>query len=111
MPLILGFGFTLLTATIVIYGDYLIKLAADRQLPLHSTLVVTGCVLYALSAVMWFFALRHVTLSQAGVAFSMFTLLALCAIGVMAFGERLYLREYAGIACAVMAMVLMVRVA
>lgn len=111
MPLILGFGFTLFTATVVIYGDYLIKLAADRQLPLYSSLVIAGCALYAVSAVLWFFALRHVTLSQAGVAFSMFTLLALCAIGVLAFGERLYLREYAGIACAVMAMVLMVRVA
>jgi undecaprenyl phosphate-alpha-L-ara4N flippase subunit ArnF len=76
-----------------------------------SPLVIVGCLLYAASAILWFFALRYVTLSQAGVAFSMFTLLALCAIGVLHFEEKLYLREYAGILCAMVAMVLMVRVA
>lgn len=111
MPLILGFGFTLFTAAIVILGDYLIKLAADDGQQMMSPLVVAGCALYAISALLWFLALHHVTLSQAGVAYSMFTLLALCAIGVVYFDEELYLREYAGIGCALLAMVLMVRVA
>ncbi len=111
MPLILGFAFTLFTAAVVILGDYLIKLAADDGQTMTSPLVIIGCCLYAASAMLWFFALQHISLSQAGVAFSMFTLLALCAIGVIYFGEVLYLREYAGIGCAIMAMILMVRVA
>ena len=41
----------------------------------------------------------------------MFSLLALCAMGALYFDEQLYLREYAGIGCALLAMVLMVRVA
>ncbi len=106
-----GFAFSLFTAMIVILGDYLIKLAADGDQPVNSHLVMTGCGLYAISAVMWYYALRHVTLAQAGVAFSMLTLLALCAIGVLHFNEKLYMREYLGILCALLSMVLMVRVA
>ena len=55
--------------------------------------------------------MRHVTLAQAGVAYSMLTLLALCAIGAIWFGEQLYAREYLGILCALAAMVLLARVA
>ncbi len=109
--LLFGFAFSLTTALIVIVGDYLIKVAADGGQPVHSTLVMTGCLLYAASAVMWYFALLHVTLAQAGVAYSMLTLLALCIIGVLYFDEQLYFREYAGIGCALVAMLLMVRIA
>lgn len=111
MPFVVGFSFALFTALIVILGDYLIKLAVDAGQKVTSPLVLTGCALYAVSALLWYFSLRHVTLAQAGVAYSMFTLLALCFIGAVSFGEQLYFREYAGIACALLAMVLMVRVA
>lgn len=109
-PIVFGFGFSLLTAVVVIIGDVALKQAADTGRPLMSGLVVTGCTIYALSAIFWFYAMRHVSLAQAGVAYSMLTLLALCLIGVLWFDERIYLREAAGIACALAAMVLMVRV-
>ncbi len=111
MTLLIGLAFTATTALIVILGDYLIKTAVDDGHNAVSSLVLVGCALYAVSALMWFYALQHVTLSQAGVAFSMITLLALCALGVFRFEETLYLREYAGIGCALLAMFLMVRVA
>ena len=109
MPITLGLTFTFCTAALVIFGDYLIKIAADRGHGVMSGLVMSGCILYAVSALMWFYALHHVTLSQAGVAYSMFTLLALCCIGVVAFGEVLYTREYIGIACALLSIVLLMR--
>jgi undecaprenyl phosphate-alpha-L-ara4N flippase subunit ArnF len=105
----LGFGFITITALVVIAGDFFLKLAADRGLTALSALVVMGIVLYAISAVLWFGAMRHLTLGQAGVAYSMLTLVALALIGAMVFGERLGLRECAGIGCALTAMVLMVR--
>lgn len=106
----LGFSFALVTAIVVIVGDMVLKIAADAGRPTLSGLVLTGSAIYAVSALFWFYAMRHVTLAQAGVAYSMLTLLALCLIGVIWFGERLYLREMIGIACALAAMVLMVRV-
>lgn len=109
--LFFGFGFTLITALIVIIGDTAIKYAADGNQPMWSGLVLLGCILYAVSALFWFFAMQHVTLVQAGVAYSMITLLALALIGALWFGEALYFREYAGLACALLAMVLLSRVA
>lgn len=109
--ILFGFGFTFLCALVVIAGDTMIKLAADGDKPVVCGLVLGGCGIYALSAILWFFAMQHVTLAQAGVAFSMLTLLALCAISALWFGEKLALREYAGIGCALLAMVLMVRLA
>lgn len=112
MPnIFLGFGLTLICALVVIAGDTLIKLAADGGKPVFSVLVLGGCGVYALSAIFWFFAMRHMTLAQAGVAFSMLTLLALCAIGTLWFGEKLYTREVIGVGFALAAMVLLMRVA
>ena len=108
--LVLGMTFSLLTAIIVIAGDLALKVAADTGKPMLSSLVLAGMGIYAVSALFWFYAMRNITLAQAGVAYSMLTLLALCLIGVVWFDEKLYLREFAGIACALAAMILMVRV-
>ncbi len=106
-----GYAFALFTALIVIAGDTAIKIAADAGHAAHHRLVLTGCALYAVSALMWFGAMRFVTLAQAGVAYSMLTLLALCAIGALWFEEPVGTREAAGILCALAAMVLMIRLA
>lgn len=110
MSILYGLALTATTALIVIIGDYLIKTAVDDGQPAGSLLVLFGCTLYAISALLWYYALQHVTLSQAGVGFSMITLIALCALGVWRFGETLEFREFAGIGCALAAMVLMVRI-
>ena len=104
-----GYGFAFFTAFLVIVADYAIKLAADAGHTVSSTYVFIGVVLYAGSAVLWFYAMQHVTLVQAGVAYSMLTLIALAIIGALWFDEPLYFREYAGLGCALLAMVLMTR--
>lgn len=106
-----GYGFVIACALIVLLGDTLLKVAADRGQALVTPHIVAGCALYAVSALAWFWAMRHVGLAQAGVVYTMFSLLALCLIGVVWFGERLELRDVAGIACALAAIVLMVRFA
>lgn len=104
-----GYGAALLCAAIVIVGDALLKLAADNGHSSVSVFVGIGGCLYALSALAWFIAMRHISMAEAGVAYAMFSLLALCAIGALFFGETIGAREVAGICCAVMAIVLMVR--
>ena len=106
-----GYGFALFTALFVIAGDVALKYAADGQMPLTSRHVLFGAAIYAASALFWYFAMRHITLAQAGVAYSMLTLIALAVIGTLYFGETLAAREYAGLACACAAMVLMSRIA
>ena len=111
IPIVLGLVFTFFTAIVVIAGDTILKLAADNGSGFWQPLVVLGCVLYAFSALMWFSAVRHITLAQAGVAYSALTLLALCAIGAIWFDEPIGAREVAGIVCALAAIVLMMRFA
>ena len=105
-----GYVFTLVTAVVIIVADILLKIAADRGHPLHHYMVVIGCLLYFFSAIMWYRSMQHVGLAQAGIAYSMFSLLILAAIGHFWFGEQLVVRELGGIGCALLAMVLMVRV-
>ncbi len=107
----LGFLFSLLTALLVIAADVFIKLAADGGKSLTSGLMLVSYVLYAVSAIAWYMTMRHVALGQGGVAYSMFSLLALCAIGAIAFGEPIRLREVAGIGCALLSIFLMARIA
>lgn len=105
-----GYSFAFFTALIVIAGDFVIKVAADAGHGPGHRLVLAGCALYAASALVWFAAMQQITLAQAGVAYSMLTLLALCAIGAIWFDEPVRAREAAGIGCALVAMILMVRV-
>ena len=105
----LGFLFSLLTAAVVIAGDLLIKHAADDGRPLLSWPVLLGCLLYAGSGLAWYGAMRHLDLGQGGVVFSMFSLLALCALGGALFEEEIGLRESLGIGCALASLVLMAR--
>ncbi|WP_172299363.1 hypothetical protein [Pseudoruegeria sp. HB172150] len=104
-----GYLFALACALIVILGDTILKLAAEKGHGLPSPHVAAGTVLYAVSAIAWFLAMRHISLAQAGVAYTMFSLLALCAIGAVFFGETIGLREALGILCAITAIVLLVR--
>ncbi|MEO1537166.1 MAG: hypothetical protein AAFR73_05490 [Pseudomonadota bacterium] len=106
MLIFYGLLFSLFTALVVILGDIAIKIAADRA-ALASAHMALGIGLYAASAVLWFFAMRYVSLGQAVVAYSMLTLIALFVIGAVMFEEPVGLREIGGILCALAAMALM----
>lgn len=106
MPVFYGLLFSFFTALIVIAGDIAIKISADRAI-LVSPSMALGIALYACSAICWYFAMRHVSLGQAAVAYSMLTLIALAIIGAVAFGEKIGAREIGGIAMAIGAMALM----
>jgi hypothetical protein len=63
---LLGLGFITFTALVVILGDYVLKLAADRGHGTLSVAVALGVLLYGASALLWFAAMRHVTLATGG---------------------------------------------
>ncbi len=104
-----GYGFAFFCAFIVIVADYVIKLAADAGHTVTSTHVFLGVALYGIAAVLWFYSMQHVTLVQAGVAYSMLSLIALAIMGALWFDEPLRLRECAGLGCALLSMVLLTR--
>ena len=99
----LGILFPLFTALIVILGDTLIKVAADDA-RLASLPMAGGMALYAGSAICWFFAMRHISMGQAAVAYAMLSLIALVVIGALLFGEKIGAREGLGVLLALAAM-------
>ncbi|WP_171103996.1 hypothetical protein [Ruegeria sp. HKCCD7255] len=111
MSVLYGILFSLFTAAVVIAGDLLIKVAADGARAITSPPMIAGILLYAFSAILWYFAMRNVSLGQAAVAYSMLSLIVLCGLGWAIFGETIGYREVAGIGCAFLAMLLMMRVA
>ena len=104
-----GYGLILATSAIIIVADAVLKSAADAGHAVYHGQVVLGAGLYLVSALVWFWAMHHVGLTQGGVAFAMLSLLALAAIDVFWFGMRFGPREVAGILAAIAAMILMTR--
>ncbi|MEI4472582.1 hypothetical protein [Frigidibacter sp. MR17.24] len=104
-----GYALCALASLIVLLGDYFVKLAVESGHPLTSRPLAAAGLLYALSAVAWYFTFQHMTLAQSGVAVAVFSLLALVGLGVVCFGETLAPRDWLGIGCALASLALMAR--
>ena len=95
---------------ITLVGDYFLKLAAiNRTAPTLPFL--GGAAMYVLSAVAIVIAMRHMTLAAFGVWYSVLTILAMTALGVIVFEERLTPRDMLGIGLAIGALACMTRTA
>jgi undecaprenyl phosphate-alpha-L-ara4N flippase subunit ArnF len=99
-------GYAVATA---IVADYFIKVASQKESSLLTASFALGAGLYVLSAVGWLFAMKTMTLAQVGVIYSVVTILALTAMGVVWFGETLEWRDWLGIVLAVLSVLLMAR--
>lgn len=106
-----AYGWVGLAVVASVAGDYFLKLAALRQVPMPSAPFLIGAALYVLTAVGWVLAMKTMTLGQIGVAYAILTMLCLLVMGVALFGEQVTAREALGVAFAVAALVLMSRFA
>lgn len=82
-------------------GDYALKTASGKELPLTSWQFAFGVVLYGLPAIGWLFLMREYSLAQIGVIYSSATILILTAIGTFMFDEQLQPKQIAGIIAAI----------
>ena len=94
-----------------VLGDYLLKLAADRDAGVADPRVIVAALIYASGAFGWLMAMKTIRLAEAGIAYSMITMLAAVAIGAWVFGETILSRDLLGIGFAVAAIVLLGRFA
>jgi drug/metabolite transporter (DMT)-like permease len=96
-------------AVVTVIGDYFIKLASLTDHPIQNKWFGVGCLMYVLSTFGWVYALRYIKLASIGVIYSLSIVVLLAALGFFVFGETLNRREVAGIAFAVVAIVLLSR--
>ncbi|MEM9792351.1 MAG: hypothetical protein AAF848_05365, partial [Pseudomonadota bacterium] len=91
---------------VTLVGDYLLKVASLKN-GLASFAFVGGAAMYMASAVGILFAMRQMSLASVGVYYSVLTILAMTALGVLVFGEQLLPREVLGIGFAIASLVCM----
>jgi multidrug transporter EmrE-like cation transporter len=88
-------------------ADTALKLASAERHVMNSKWLAVGIVLSCMFAVGWMFLMRVMKLSIAGVIYGLASTLLLCLIGVVFFDERLSQTELAGVAAAMLAIVLL----
>ncbi len=84
---------------ITLAGDYFIKLASLGR-GFTAPAFWLGASLYAASAIGLLIAMRHMSLAAVGVWYSLLTIIAMTALGVIVFREPIGTREVVGLALA-----------
>jgi drug/metabolite transporter (DMT)-like permease len=88
-------------------ADYFLKLASSKPTPWTSWQFVAGLLLYGSTAFGWLYVMKHMKLAVVGVVYTAAMLVLLALIGYFFFGEKLTLREWAGIGLALAAVALL----
>ncbi|ARE41626.1 hypothetical protein RGUI_3485 [Rhodovulum sp. P5] len=88
-------------------GDYALKMASGKASPFVSHWFVHGAILYGITAAGWIMLMQTHSLAQVAVLYSSATILALTAIGYVAFDETITGRQVAGVVASMLAVFLM----
>lgn len=103
MPLLV----TILFSAVGAVADYFLKLASSKPTPWTSWQFVVGLLLYGSTAFGWLYVMKHMKLAVVGVVYTAAMLVLLALIGYFFFGEKLSLREWAGVGLALAAVALL----
>jgi drug/metabolite transporter (DMT)-like permease len=92
-------------------ADTLLKLASEQARPFWNRWFLLGMACSAAFAVLWMLLVQTMKLATAGVFCAVLSALLLVGVGIVLFGERLSVSEFAGVVLAVFAVALLSRVA
>lgn len=96
-------------STVGVLADYFLKLASRTDNPLRSPWLAAGALVYTGTAFGWVLAMRHLKLASIGTVYCVSTVLLLTALGTIVFRETLSGREFAGVALALVSLLLLGR--
>lgn len=108
---IFGVLIAIIASIIGVIGDYFINLAGEGKKYIEWKWFIIGFITYAMTAVGWFFAMKHVKLAHLGVVYLSTTMLGLVFIGYFLFNEKINFVEAVGIGLALTSLFLMARFA
>lgn len=108
---IAGLLFVLLLSLIGVAGDFCIKQAGHHVSGFDLRWFLGGIGMYVVTAIGWFFAMRHMKLATLGVFYSVSTILLLTLLSVLYYQETLNKSEIAGVLTALTSVFLLIRVA
>lgn len=107
----LPFVVAVLMSCLGVLGDYFLRIGGVGEASTRLKFFMVGMVIYAFTAVGWYYAINHMKLAWIGVIYSTATLLLLVLLGTFYFKESLSLSEWAGVGAAFVAIVLLARFA
>jgi undecaprenyl phosphate-alpha-L-ara4N flippase subunit ArnF len=94
-------------ALVGVGGDTLLRLAGAGVKFIDWKFFILGLIVYASTAIGWFFALKYIKFSTVGVYYSLASLLFLIIIGHFYFKETLSPREIFGMVLGVASIILL----
>lgn len=94
-------------ALIGVGGDTLLRLAGAGAKFIDWKFFILGLLVYASTAIGWFFVLKYIKFSTVGVYYSLASLLFLVIIGHFYFKETLSAREIFGMVLGVVSIILL----
>jgi undecaprenyl phosphate-alpha-L-ara4N flippase subunit ArnF len=87
-------------------ADAMIKKAAQSPAPASWYWLAAAIVIYGLTGIGWFYVMKHTPLYVIGIVFSLVSVFAMAAVGILVFHETISTREIIGIALGIVALVL-----
>jgi len=109
LAFIVGIGLSIIT----VIGDTLIKNASLREVLSGRgwLLLISGSIIYGLTAFGWFFIMKKLKLSTLGVLYGVSCIICLTLVSVFYLKERINLMEILGIILAIISLVILYRFA
>lgn len=102
--------FIVFLSFIGVIGDTLLK-AAGTGFKIRAGLFIAGVLIYSSTAIGWYFALKHVKMTEVGSVYGVSTILMLTAVSYFIFNEAMGMREVLGILAGILSIVLLARFA
>ncbi len=96
-------------AGVGVLGDYFIKLSGNGSKYISYPYFFTGMAVYALTAIGWFYTMKHIKLSSLGIIYSLTTVILLTIIGVLLFREKLNIYDIVGIVLGITSIFILAR--
>ena len=98
-------------AGVGVLGDFFIKLAGNGIKYINWPYFIIGLLIYALTAIGWFYVMKHLELNILGIFYSLTTVILLFIIGTLFFKEHVNNYELIGIVLGIISILLLSRFA
>ena len=105
MPIV----FVILISLVGVLGDYILKLAGSGPKTVDIKLFILGTIVYASTAMGWFFVMKYIKLGSLGLVYATTTVLALSIVGVVFFKESYNMYEIIGLIAGFLSILLLAR--
>ena len=96
-------------AAVGVAGDYFIKVSGNGPSYVSYPPLLIGMMIYALTAIGWFYVMKHVKLGTLGVFYALTTIILLAIVGAVFFKEQLTVYDIIGIVLGVISIVFLAR--